>query len=150
MQSHNDMQDSHQAPSSDTDLTSGAAAGQTKPVSEPQLCIEQALHVLPLPPAIAQSLAGMATAGCAAAGGGSQRHIKVLFDWAGVGRATPAVALTQAGSAKWQYTTELPVAEPHASLSTGAEAETNTLQLQVLMLLYCFVEFPLGSKPAGM
>lgn len=91
------------------------------------LCIERALH-LTLPSAGAQAASDASVT--AVARESNQGRVAVAFEWRGLAHTTPAVALSHAGSATWQYHVALPGAE--ASAGSGRELEpAHRLHLQV-------------------
>lgn len=90
------------------------------------LCIERALHVL-LPPS--DTTSASAASVTAQSTEGHHGLLSVAFEWGGVPHTTPAVALSHAASANWQYQAALPVSE--AGPGSGGELQPAVLHLQV-------------------
>lgn len=142
----NHLQELPSASADDQDTESDEGNAQAKQTAAIRLCIEQALHIaLPVTSKGLRSLA-LPTAEQTAPGHGSQTLVRVAYQWQGVASTTPAVVLSEASSARWQYIRQLPMAEaesvPGVSSSSEAEEEGQVLQLQVLGLL-----FSLGCEP---
>lgn len=88
-----------------------------------------------LSPAEANQPLHTAAAGQAISGISSQGLVRVEYLWQGVAGNTPAVAVSEAGSAMWQYMVDLPVAGlgpgRHTGLSEGDSFNEALLELQV-------------------
>ena len=97
-------------------LSSAALTG-TEPSTLATLCIERALHIA-LPASVAA--ANMASADSAVRAG----LLAVAFEWEGTAHTTPAIPLSAAASATWQYSTAVPVGRADT-------AEATHLQLKV-------------------
>ncbi len=100
------------------------------------MCIERALH-LPMSPSPAEANQPLhtAAAGQVLSGISSQGLVRVEYLWQGVAGNTPAVAVSEAGSAMWQYMVDLPEAGlgpgRHTGLSESGSFNKALLELQV-------------------
>ncbi len=130
------MQGVRQKSADDTSLEAkpGDTASQQIPIVK--LCIEQALHLAVSPaPTEANQPVHTAAAGQVLSGNGSQGLVRVEYLWQGVASTTPAVGVSEAGSAVWQYMVDLPEAGPgpgrDTGLSKGGSFNKELLDLQV-------------------
>ncbi|KAL0042381.1 hypothetical protein WJX77_010775 [Trebouxia sp. C0004] len=127
-----------QTSAEDTSLEVNPGDTTNKQIPSVRLCIEQALH-LALSPAATQANQAVhtAAAGQALSGNGSAGLARVEYLWQGVGNTTPAVGISAAGSAMWQYMVDLPEAGPGVSrdtgLSEGGSCKKDLLDLQVFL-----------------
>lgn len=110
----------------------GDSDTHTRPSLQAALCIERVLH-LTLPPSATEAApsASMTAAACQ----GNEGQVAVAFEWGGVTYTTPAVAVSHAGSATWQYHAALHVAQAEASC--GGNLELAHLRLQVCSQFVC-------------
>lgn len=120
----------------DTSIEAKPADSISQQIPTVKLCIEQALHlaVSPAPTEDNQPLE-MPVAGPTLGGSGSQGLARVEYVWQGVAHTTPAVGVSEAGSAMWQYMVDLPEAGPgprrDTGLSEGDSFNNKLLDLQV-------------------
>ena len=103
-------------------VAEGTTETRTSIQLQATLCIERALHVTLPSSESAASVTAPVTEG-------NQGLLAVAFEWIGVAYTTPAVALSHAASASWQYQVALPM--PEAGPSSGGELELGPLHLQV-------------------
>lgn len=130
------MQGVCQASADNTSLEAKPGDTTSKLIPTVRLCIEQALHLAVSPaPTEANQPLHTAAAGQAISGSGSQGLARVQYLWQGVADTTPAVGISEAGSAMWQYMVDLPEAglgpgrDP--SLSENGSFNKELLDLQV-------------------
>lgn len=126
------MQGSDQELADSGSVDIGESDTHTRPSLQAALCIERALH-LTLPPSVTE--AAPAASMAAAASQGNEGQVAVAFEWGGVAHTTPAVAVSHAGSAAWQYDVALQVAQAEASC--GGNLKPAHLHLQVSRQLLC-------------
>ncbi len=130
------MQGVCQTSADDTSLEANSADATSKQIPTVKLCIEQALHLALSPsPTEANQPLHTAAASQALSGSGSQGLARVEYLWQGVAGTTPAVGVSEAGSAMWQYMVDLPEAGPgpgrNTGLSEGGSFNKELLDLQV-------------------
>lgn len=130
------MQGVRQTSADDTSLEANPADATSKQIPTVKLCIEQALHLALSPaPTEANQPVHTAAAGQALSDSGSQGLARVEYLWQGVAGSTPAVGISEAGSAMWQYMVDLPEAGPGpgrgTGLSEGDSFNRELLELQV-------------------
>ena len=130
------MQGVRQTSTDDTSLEAKPADATSKQIPTVKLCIEQALHLAVSPaPTEANQPLQTAAAGQALSGSGSQGLVRVEYLWQGVVGTTPAVGVSEAGSAVWQYMVDRPEAGPgpgeDTGLSEGGSFNNKLLDLQV-------------------
>ncbi len=130
------MQGVHQTSTVDTSLEAKPADATSQQIPTAKLCIEQALHLAMSPaPTDASQPVHTAAAGQALSGSGSAGLVRVEYLWQGVPATTPAVGVSEAGSAVWQYMVHLPKAGPGPRRGTclleGGSFSTALLDLQV-------------------
>ena len=114
------MQGVCQASADNTSLEAKPGDTTSKPTPTVGLCIEQALHLAVSPaPTEANQPLHTAAAGQAVSGSGSQGLARVQYLWQGVAGTTPAVGISEAGSAMWQHMADLPDAGPGPGRDTG-------------------------------
>ena len=130
------MQGVHQTSTVDTSLEAKPADATSQQIPTVKMCIEQALHLaVPPTPTDASQPVHAAAAGQALSGSGSAGLVRVEHLWQGVPATTPAVGVSEAGSAVWQHVVHLPKAGPGPRRGTclleGGSFSTELLDLQV-------------------